>query len=60
MQRADVIPAYYKSSNNAGRQPVSNLASTLRNGQDEWDDTNSFVYTDPRLDGNNQLYIFII
>lgn len=33
--------------------PRSSLAQTLRAGlrNDEWQDSNSFIYTDPRFDG---------
>ncbi|XP_057365303.1 calcium-activated chloride channel regulator 1-like isoform X2 [Daphnia carinata] len=47
-ERADVVP-----------QPSgqSSLANTLRNGMrgnEQWQDSNSFIYTDPRLDGQSK------
>ncbi|KAK4030097.1 hypothetical protein OUZ56_023054 [Daphnia magna] len=48
-QRADVVPPQQSAQ--------SSLANTLRNGMrgnEEWQDSNSFIYTDPRFDGQSK------
>jgi hypothetical protein len=56
-QRADALPQQHPSS------AQSSLANTLRAGMrsnEEWQDSNSFIYTDPRFEGkkkkNNHYY----